>query len=62
MKAIRFSMMSQEEFATVVTDSHILNMQEVEELMKQFREDTSVSSESFLHVSRARCLKYVHRC
>ena len=62
VKAIRFSMMSQEEFATVVTDSHILNMQEVEELMKQFREDTSVSSESFLNVSRARCLKYVHRC
>ncbi|XP_022802890.1 BTB/POZ domain-containing protein 6-B-like [Stylophora pistillata] len=62
IKAIRFPLMSQEEFVTVALNSHILNTQEVEELMKQFCEDTSTSSASFLHVSRARCLKYVHRC
>ena len=61
MKAIRFPLMSQKEFASVVIDSHILSFQEAGpgDMMKYYS-DVSTSSLPFIQVPRIGCARY--RC
>ena len=59
VKAIRFPLMTQKEFASVVIDSHILNLEEVGEMMKYFS-DVSTSSLPFIQTLKkeARCQRF----
>ena len=59
VKAIRFPLMSQKEFAFVVIDSDILTLKEVGDMMKHYVDDLT-SSSPFLQVPRIGCARY--RC
>ena len=63
VKAIRFPLMSQQEFASVVIDSHILTLEEVGEMMKHFS-DVSTTSLPFSQVPRIPRMdaSILHRC
>ena len=60
VKAIRFPLMSQHEFATVVVDSHILALEEVVDLVKHYN-GVLTTSLSFKQTPRNESL-IVHRC
>ena len=51
VKAIRFLLMSQKEFASVVIDSYILSFKEVGDLMKHYS-NISTSALPFMHIQR----------
>ena len=59
VKAIRFPLMSQHEFASVVIDSHILTVEEVGDLVKHYNE--VFTSLLFIQAPREKSLM-VHRC
>ena len=62
VKAIRFPLMSQQEFASVVIDSHILTLEEVGEMMKHFSDVPTISL-PFSQVPRVpRMDASIHRC
>ena len=60
VKAIRFPLMSQKEFALFVLDSHILTLKEVSEMMKHFN-DVLTSSLPFMQAPRMK-FPIIHRC
>ena len=57
VKAIRFPLMSQKEFVSVVFDSRILNFGEISELMKYYNDVKLTSPLPFIHTPRARGIK-----
>ncbi|KAL9968017.1 hypothetical protein ACROYT_G026342 [Oculina patagonica] len=59
VKAIRFPLMSQAEFVSVVFDTHILTIQEVGDMMKHFS-GVLTSPLPFIQASRFDCI--FHRC
>ena len=59
IKSIRFPLMSQAEFATVVFDSHILTIQEVGDMMKHYS-GVLTSPLPFIQAARINCT--FHRC
>ena len=59
MKAIRFPLMTQKEFASIIIDSHIITFQEAGDMMKYYS-DVSTSSLPFIQVPRIGCARY--RC
>ena len=63
VKGIRFPLMSQQEFASVVIDSRILNLEEVGDMMKHFS-DLSTTSLPFHQAPRIPRIdaSIVHRC
>ena len=71
VKAIRFPLMSEKEFVSVVFDSYILTIREVGDLMKHYN-DVLTSSLPFLQASRVgfatnRCCRFInflspHKC
>ena len=60
VKAIRFPLMSQQEFASVVIDSRILSLDEVGDMMKHFS-DVSTTSLSFVQTPRMDA-SIIHGC
>ena len=60
VKAIRFPLMTQQEFASVVIDSRILTLDEVGDMMKHFS-DVSTTALPFSHAPRMDTL-ILHRC
>ena len=63
LKAIRFPLMSQQEFASVVIDSRILTLDEVGDMMKHFS-DVSTTALPFIQAPRTPCsdASIIHRC
>jgi len=63
VKAIRFPLMSQQEFASVVIDSRILTLDEVGDMMKHFS-DLSATSLPFIQAPRIPRMdaSIIHRC
>ena len=63
VKAIRFPLMSQHEFASVVIDSRILNKEEIGDMVKHFS-DVSTTSLPFIQVPRIPRMdaSILHRC
>ena len=57
VKTIRFPMMSQKEFVSVVLDCRILNFEEMSELMKFYNEVELTSPLRFIHTPRAGSIK-----
>ena len=57
VKAIRFPLMSQKEFVSVVFDSRILNFGEISELMKYYNDVKLTSPLPFIHTPRAGGIK-----
>ena len=57
LKAIRFPMMSQKEFVSVVFDSKILNFQEISELMKYYSDVELTSPLPFIKFPRLICYR-----
>ena len=63
LKAIRFPLMSQQEFASVVIDSELLNLDEVGDMMKHFS-DVSTTALPFIQAPRIPRIDaaIIHRC
>ena len=61
VKAIRFPLMSQKEFASVVIDSRILTLEEVGDMVKHFNDVLTSSPLPFLQAPRMKS-PIVHRC
>ena len=61
VKAIRFPLMSQHEFASVVIDSHILTLEEVGNMMKHYN-GVTVTSLSFIQAPRNESSIVVRQC
>ena len=57
VKAIRFPLMSEKEFVSVVFDSRILNFGEISELMKYYNDVELTSPLPFIHTPRAGSIK-----
>ena len=57
VRAIRFPLMSQKEFVSVVFDSRILNFGEISELMKYYNDVELTSPLPFIHTPRAGSIK-----
>ena len=60
VSAIRFPLMSQKEFVSVVFDSRILNFGEISELMKYYNDVELTSPLPFIHTPRAGRIKLHH--
>ena len=60
VKAIRFPLMSEKEFVSVVFDSRILNFEEISELMKYYNDVELTSPLPFTHTPRAGRIKLHH--
>ena len=57
VKAIRFPLMSEKEFVSIVFDSRILNFGEISELMKYYNDVELTSPLPFIHTPRAGSIK-----